>query len=127
MSNKSILLIDDEKRLSSVIQMCLQKLGGWQVFTAESGREGLSKAESEKPDAILLDLMMPDMDGMAVLRELQANPNTAEIPVILLTAKVRSESKNEYAQLKIAGVIAKPFDPLTLASQVAQTLGWQKS
>lgn len=125
MSIKSILLIDDEKRLSSVIQMCLQKLGGWQVFTAESGREGLSKAETEKPDAILLDLMMPDMDGMTVLKKLQANPNTAEIPVILLTAKVQSENKNEYAHLKIAGVIAKPFDPLTLASQVAQTLGWQ--
>ncbi|MFB2939038.1 response regulator [Aerosakkonemataceae cyanobacterium BLCC-F154] len=126
MTSKYILLIDDEKRLSSVIQMCLQKLGGWKVLTAESGREGLSKAETEKPDAILLDLMMPDMDGMAVLRELQANPNTAEIPVILLTAKVQSANQNQYAQLKIAGVIGKPFDPLKLASQVAQTLGWQE-
>ena len=124
MSTKLILLIDDEKRLSSVIQMCLQKLGGWTVLTAESGREGLSKAETEKPDAILLDLMMPDMDGMTVLRKLQANPITAEIPVILLTAKVQSANYNEYTQLRIAGVIAKPFDPLKLAKQVAQTLGW---
>ncbi|OKH37627.1 two-component system response regulator [[Phormidium ambiguum] IAM M-71] len=125
MSIKSILLIDDEKRLSIVIQMCLQKLGGWRVVTAESGKEGLSKAETEKPDAILLDLMMPDMDGITVLGKLQANPNTAEIPVILLTAKVQSANQHEYTQLKIAGLIAKPFDPLKLASQVAQTLGWE--
>ncbi|MGA9382809.1 MAG: response regulator [Phormidium sp.] len=125
MSTKRILLIDDEKRLSTVIQMCLEKLGGWTVLTAESGREGLSKAETEKPDAILLDLMMPDMDGMTVLRELQSNPNTAEISVILLTAKVQPANQNEYDQLRIVGVIAKPFDPLKLASQVAQTLGWQ--
>lgn len=125
MSIKTILLIDDEKHLSSVIQMCLQKLGGWKVLTAESGREGLSKAETEKPDAILLDLMMPDMDGMAVLKELKANPNMAEIPVILLTAKVQSVNQNQSTQLKMAGVIAKPFDPLKLASQVAEILGWQ--
>lgn len=125
MSIKCILLIDDEKRLSSVIQMCLQKLGGWKVLTAESGREGLSKAETEKPDAILLDVMMPDMDGIAVLRELQSHPNTAEIPVILLTAKVQFANLNQYTELKVAGVIAKPFDPLKLASQVAQILGWQ--
>ena len=124
MTTKRILLIDDEKYLSSVIQICLKKLGGWTVLSAESGSEGLLKAETEQPDAILLDVMMPDLDGPTVLQRLKANPATQAIPVIFLTAKVQSADHKKYAQLKIAGVLAKPFDPLKLADQVAKTLSW---
>lgn len=124
MSIKCILLIDDEKSLSMVIKTCLQKLGGWTVITAELGREGLLKAEATQPDAILLDIMMPDLDGFTVLQRLKSNPVTQAIPVVLLTAKVQSAYSGEYAQLDVAGVLVKPFDPLKLADQLAQTLGW---
>jgi CheY-like chemotaxis protein len=125
MMQKQILLIDDETNLALVIQICLQKLGGWTVIVAESGAEGLRKAQTQQPDAILLDVMMPDLDGLAVMERLRANPSTQNIPVILLTAKIQSAHQNEYAQLDIAGVLAKPFNPMELASQVATLLGWQ--
>ncbi|WP_404789832.1 response regulator [Altericista sp. CCNU0014] len=124
MTAKRLLLIDDEENLVSVIQICLQKLGGWTVLTASSGTEGLRHAEALQPDAILLDVMMPDLDGLTVLRRLKANPSTQNIPVILLTAKMQSAHQSEYAQLDIAGVLAKPFDPLDLAKRVAKILGW---
>ncbi len=125
MSAKSILLIDDEKHLSTVIQACLEKLGGWIVLKASSGSEGLRKANTEQPDAILLDIMMPDIDGVTLLQKLQESPTTQSIPVILLTAKVQQNNYKQYSQLPIIGVIAKPFDPLTLAEQVAKALKWQ--
>ncbi|KOP26969.1 chemotaxis protein CheY [Hapalosiphon sp. MRB220] len=125
MSAKSILLIDDEKHLSTVIQACLEKLGGWIVLKASSGSEGLRKANTEQPDAILLDIMMPDIDGVTLLQKLQESPTTQSIPVILLTAKVQKNNYKQYSQLPIIGVIAKPFDPLTLAEQVAKALKWQ--
>lgn len=125
MSAKRILVIDDENNLCIVIQACLENLGGWDVLTALSGSEGLLKAQTQKPDAILLDVMMPDMDGLTLFGELQNNPATQEIPVVLLTAKVQTVDLAQFAQLGVAGVIAKPFDPLTLAQQVAETLGWQ--
>lgn len=124
MAAKCVLLIDDEKYLSSVIRVCLEKLGGWRVLTAESGREGLQLAQSEQPDAILLDVMMPDMDGFAVLQALKEVPYTQNIPVIVLTAKVQPFAPEDDGQFKIAGVLAKPFDPMTLAQQVATMLNW---
>jgi CheY-like chemotaxis protein len=125
MIQKKILLVDDETNLVLVIQICLEKLGGWTVITAESGAEGLVKAEMERPDAILLDVMMPDLDGFTVLKRLKANPVTQNIPVILLTAKVQSAHHSEYTQLDIAGVLVKPFNPMELANHVAKLLDWQ--
>ncbi len=124
MSAKCILLIDDERYISDIIHTSLRKLGGWTVLRAESGREGLQKAETEKPDAILLDVMMPDMDGFAVLQQLQSQSATQGIPVILLTAKVQKSELSNYNQLNVAGTIAKPFDALQLASQITELLGW---
>jgi CheY-like chemotaxis protein len=134
MSAKRILLIDDERRLARVIQACLSKLGGWTVSVATSGAEGFTKAEAEQPDAILLDVMMPDMDGLTLLRQLKDHPLTQAIPVILLTAKpptVTSQGelldtdKNQIDPLSISGIIAKPFEPLNLAEQIAEILNWQ--
>ena len=125
MSHKQILLIDDEKQLNKVVQMCLSKLGGWTLFVAESGTEGLQLAESQQPDAILLDVMMPDMDGLSVLQHLRENPVTQTIPVIMFTAKLPSLIQEQYAPWGIAGVISKPFDPLQLVHQVSDALGWQ--
>ncbi|BAY65961.1 MULTISPECIES: response regulator [Calothrix] len=124
MSKKRILLIDDEKSLATVIQACLENLADWTVLKAESGKEGLIKAQTEKLNAILLDVMMPDVDGFTVLQELKKNPLTQAIPVMLITAKVEPTKHNQYDELGIAGVISKPFDPLKLADQVACILGW---
>lgn len=119
-----ILVIDDEERIQEVVQTCLEILGGWEVLTAGSGNEGLLKAQTQQPDAILLDVSMPGMDGLAIFQRLQENPTTQSIPVILLTAKVQPADRERFAQLGVAGVITKPFDPVQLASQVAQALGW---
>jgi len=125
MTTKRILVIDNEQYIQEVAQICLETTVGWDVLTAGSGWEGLLKAETEQPDAILLDVMMPDMDGLATFEKLQANPATQHIPVILLTAKVQASDHRRYAQLGMKAAIAKPFNPLELASQVAQALGWR--
>ena len=124
MTTKRILLIDDEADLREVALLSLEMVGGWQVIEGRSGSEGLAKAETEQPDAILLDLMMPGMDGFTTFERLQANNATKQIPVIFLTAKVNSDDRFQFDQLGISGVIAKPFDPMSLAQQVAETLGW---
>ncbi|MBP5977800.1 response regulator [Brasilonema sp. CT11] len=122
---KRVLVIDDEKNLCLVIKACLESIGHWQVLTALSGSEGVTLAETELPDAILLDVMMPDMDGLVVFYKLQQNSLTQKIPVILLTAIVQQVDLNQYAQLDIAGVIPKPFDPLKLVNRVIELLGWE--
>ena len=124
MCTKSILLIDDEPRLASVIAVCLESFKKWKVQMANSGEEGLNMLASDHPDAILLDIMMPAMDGLAVFQKLQENPDTRDIPVILLTAKVQTSDRQRFAQLGVAGLIAKPFEPLKLADQVAEIVGW---
>lgn len=125
MQAKRILVIDDEPQLGTIIRACLEMLGGWTVLLAESGNEGFYKAEMELPDAILLDVMMPGMDGLTLFRKLQENPATQSIPVILLTAKVQAaEEQSQLSQLGIAGVIGKPFEPLVLTEQITKLLGW---
>jgi CheY-like chemotaxis protein len=124
MTLKRILVVDNEPYIQEVAQICLETVAGWQVSTASSGSECLIKAAAEQPDAILLDVMMPDMDGLATYEKLQANQDTKHIPVIFLTAKVQPADRRRYAQLGMKDAIAKPFDPLQLASQVAATLGW---
>lgn len=122
---KRLLVIDNEQYIQEVTQICLRTTAGWQVSTASSGREGLVKAEVEQPDAILLDVMMPDMDGPSTFQKLQENPATQKIPVILLTAKVQASDLRRYDELGVKGAIAKPFNPLELASQIVDVLGWE--
>jgi len=121
-TDKSMLIIDDEEDIREIAQLCLETVGGWQVYTAESGSEGLISAESEQPDAILLDVMMPEMDGLSTLEKLRANPMTKNIPVIFITAKDNLLDRDRLAQMGVKGVIPKPFDPMTLAEQVGQFL-----
>jgi CheY-like chemotaxis protein len=125
MTAKRILLIDDEKRLARIVDVCLRRLGGWSVSIAGSGSKGLLQAEAEQPDAILLDVMMPDIDGLRLLQQLKANAATRSIPVILLTAKLDVVTPAQILEFEIAGVIYKPFDPFKLADEVAEMLGWQ--
>jgi len=120
--SKRLLIIDDEDDIREVTQIALQLNTGWDVLLASSGAEGLAVAQAELPDAILLDVMMPDLDGMAVLGRLKADERTAAIPVILLTATV--QKAREAPGTGSAGVIVKPFDPLTLAPEIIDILGW---
>jgi CheY-like chemotaxis protein len=124
MTVKRILVVDNEQYIQEVAKICLETVAGWDVITAGSGREGIIQAETYQPDAILLDVMMPDMDGLTTFEKLQANSATKEIPVILLTAKIQATDRRRYAQMGIVTAIAKPFNPLELATQVATVLGW---
>jgi len=124
-TKKRILLIDDEVNVRTVVQACLEHLGGWEVLLAASGQEGLAGAEAEQPDAILLDGMMPGMDGVMFLRQLRGNPAINSIPVVFLTAKASLTEPKRYLELGAKGAIAKPFDPLTLASEIAMALNWK--
>jgi CheY-like chemotaxis protein len=125
MSNKRILLIDDEETIREVVQVGIEIEVGWDVAIASSGLEGISIAQSQQPDAILLDVMMPDMDGIVTLSRLKADIKTREIPVILLTAKTQAAEKDQLQTLGVVDVITKPFNSMTLASQIAKILHWE--
>ncbi|MDR3772085.1 MAG: response regulator [Terracidiphilus sp.] len=120
----SILIIDDEDDIREVAALSLETIAGWQVFTANSGAQGLARAIEHQPEAVLLDVMMPGMDGPSTFRELRKNPATAHIPVLLLTAKVQSADQRRFADLGVEAILFKPFDPLTLSDQIAGVLGW---
>ncbi|AFZ30646.1 response regulator receiver protein [Gloeocapsa sp. PCC 7428] len=121
MAKKRILVIDDEDDILQLIQTCLEIMGGWQVLIAHSGREGLHLAQDRQPDAILLDVMMADEDGLTTLKKLQSSTITNTIPVILLTAKGRFIKQN-FIELGVKGILNKPFNPLKLAEQVEAAL-----
>ena len=117
-----ILLVDDEKDTRTVARIALRQLGRFTVVEAASGPEALAAATSARPDAVILDVMMPGMDGPAVLSALRADPSTADLPVIFLTAKAMPD---EVARLKALGVLAiytKPFDPAVFARDVREAL-----
>jgi CheY-like chemotaxis protein len=124
MTTRRILIVDDEDDIREVAQVSLELVGQYEVLTASSGRDGVRSARDEQPDAILLDVMMPDMDGPATLAELLADPLTCDIPVVFLTAKTQSSERIRLSQLGAAGILTKPFDPLKLAGEVATTLHW---
>jgi CheY-like chemotaxis protein len=123
--SKSILLIDDEETIQEVVQVGIGIESGWQVAIASSGAEGIDLAQAQQPDVILLDVMMPEMDGIDTLSHLKSNQKTSAIPVIFLTAKAQAEEKNQFQSLGVVDVITKPFNSMTLASQIAKILGWR--
>ena len=123
--SRRVLVVDDEDDIREVAVLTLETVAGWTVFDASSGEEGIAKAIAEQPDAILLDVMMPAMDGPTTLQHLQANAATSAIPVIFLTAKVQTADRRHFAGLGVRGVIAKPFDPMRLTHEVAELLGWE--
>ena len=121
---RCVLIIDDEDDIREVAALSLEATADWRVLTASSGPEGIRTAAAEHPDAILMDVMMPGMDGPTAFKQLQANPATAHIPVVLLTAKVQGVDQRRFAGLGVAAVLFKPFDPLALAGQISEALGW---
>ena len=122
--SKFILIVDDEEDVRAIAQIGLEMGAGWSVVTASSGKEALVIAADQKPDVILLDMMMPDMDGRTTLQQLKANPTTQPIPVILVTAKAQNCCQDIFADMPVAAIFAKPFRPLKLADQIKEALGW---
>jgi len=122
---RRILLIDDEDDIREVASLTLEATAGWEVFTANSGAQGMLTAAAEKPEAIVMDVMMPGMDGPTTYRKMQEDPELSQIPVILLTAKVQGVDQRRFADLGVAAVLFKPFDPMTLAAQIAEALNWE--
>ena len=122
----TVLLIDDEDDIRTVGRMSLERVGGWDVLEAPSGVQGLELAAAHEPDVILLDSMMPEMDGTATIERLKEDERTREIPVLFLTAKLQPVDRERYVELGAEGVLPKPFDPMTLPDDVAAALGWAR-
>lgn len=118
-----VLIIDDDSDIRLLARLTLSRIGGMTVVDAAGGAEGLRKAQDEHPDVILLDVMMPMLDGFGTLSALRAQPLTAGIPVIFLTAKVVGAEVERLKALGAVGVLTKPFDPRTLPSDVRALLG----
>lgn len=113
-----VLLIDDEDDIRKVAELSLRAVGKFETCVATGGREGMEIARSEQPDLILMDMMMPELDGLGTLAELRQDPALAGIPVIFMTAKVQESEVEHYLSEGAIGVIKKPFDPMLLASEV---------
>ena len=122
MTTKRILIVDDEVHIREVVQTCLETLGGWNVLSVASGREGLLKAETEQPDAILLDVMMPGIDGFETCRRLKANPSTCDIPVIFMTALSDTEDKLKGFSLGAVDYVTKPVQQEEVRARVTTHL-----
>ena len=123
---KTLLLIDDDDDIREIAQLSIELGAGWNVLSAGSGDEGLRIAREQHPDAILLDVMMPVLDGPATLELLRGDDVTRDIPVVFLTAKARPTERDRLAGLSVAGVLAKPFDPVNLPNQIRAVLGWSE-
>ena len=118
-----VLIIDDEPDIRRIARLGLTRVGKMDVVEAASGAEGVIKAKEERPDAVLLDVMMPGLDGPSTLARLREDPATAGIPVVFLTAKAIAAELDRLKALGAAGVLTKPFDPMTLARELLTALG----
>ena len=115
---KAILYVDDEPDIREVVQMSLSLVDGLDVQTCESGERALQLLPQLKPDLVLLDVMMPGMDGPSTLQKMRTLPGLATIPVVFMTAKAMPQEVARFRELGAASVIAKPFDPIQLGNQV---------
>ena len=120
-----ILAVEDEPDIRAVLDLCLRSMGGLTVLTCESGEAALEAAEAFAPDLLLLDVMMPVLDGPATLRALRGRAGLAEVPAVFLTAKIQAQEVASLLALGAAGVVAKPFDPLTLCTEIQSI--WSKT
>ncbi|MCW2791727.1 MAG: two-component response regulator [Nocardioides sp.] len=122
---RTVLVVDDDDSIREIAEIALEMVGGLNVLSAPGGVRALELAREHHPDAVLLDVMMPDMDGLTTFRHMQGDDTISDIPVILVTAKVQVGDRQMWDGLAISGVISKPFDPMTLAADVSRMLGWE--
>jgi CheY-like chemotaxis protein len=120
-----VLVVDDDDDIREITQLALEAVSGWRVIAADGGAAAIELAREHRPDAVLLDLMMPVVDGRATFQALRADERTRDIPVVLLTAKLRAGGTQAWDDLDVVGVIAKPFGPMTLGTEIAEMLGWE--
>ena len=120
----SIIMIEDEPDIQTVARMALEAVGGYQVEVFNSGEEAVQGIDSKQPDLILLDVMMPGMDGPTTLQELRKKPAFANTPIVFMTAKVQPQEVQSYIDLGAMDVISKPFDPMKLSDQVREI--WER-
>jgi two-component system OmpR family response regulator len=118
-----ILIVDDEPDIRRIAGLALRKLGGHELLEAENGMEALRLAAEHKPDVILLDVMMPLMDGPTTLAALKQNVATASIPVVFLTAKAIASEVERFKRMGALAALTKPFDPMTLDRDLKAALG----
>lgn len=117
-----VLIVDDEADIRRIGELSLQSVGGWDVVLAESGAKGVEAARAHRPDLILMDMMMPEMDGLTTLRLLREDPDLGRTPVVFMTAKVQRNEVERYLQAGALGVVHKPFDPMTLPDEIKKIL-----
>jgi CheY-like chemotaxis protein len=123
---RRILVVDDDDAARKAVAFSLHTAAGWDVAEAYCGAQAIESAKRDLPDAILLDVMMPAMDGPATLGKLKSTRVTSHIPIVLMTARAEVVTSGSLAHLPVAGVFLKPLDPHCLASQVAHALGWEE-
>jgi CheY-like chemotaxis protein len=121
-SGETVLLVDDEEDIRTIAELSLGAVGGFEVRLAGSGAEALSATEAWTPDVIVLDVMMPGLDGPSTLARLRAQATTATTPVVFMTAKVQASEVERWRALGVVGVLPKPFDPMTLAGELRRIL-----
>lgn len=121
---RKVLLIDDDRDIQDLMRISAKAVAGWELIGAFSGSTGIDRAKTAAIDAILLDILLPDLDGLQVFEQLQAHPLTRSIPIILLTAKALPSDRRRLAAIGAAGIITKPFDPIAVWEQIAAVLGW---
>lgn len=115
---RKVLLVDDDEDIRVIGEMALTEVGGLTTVVAGSGEQAVTLADAEQPDVILLDVMMPGMDGPTTFRRLREQPSTATIPVVFVTAKIQRHEVQRYLELGAIGVIGKPFDPMGLPTEL---------
>lgn len=121
---RTILVVDDEQDIRRLATLSLTRVGGFTVSEAGSGSECLAALTGPLPDLVILDVMMPVMDGPTTLAAIRDDPHTRSVPVVFLTAGVVSTDIERLRALEVSGVLQKPFDPLTLPASVVELLGW---
>jgi CheY-like chemotaxis protein len=117
-------VVDDDENIRELTQLALETVSGWNVLTADGGIAALEMCRVHHPDVVLLDMMMPDMDGLTTFEHLQADERTRDIPVIMFTAKGGVGQRQPWDDYPIRGMIAKPYNPMTLGQQVVDILQW---
>ena len=126
MQIRKVLLVEDDEDIQKVARISLQFRGGWEVSLAANGEECLAQVESDRPDLILLDCMMPKLDGYETCRRLKQNPSLRHIPVIFLTAKAQEAEVKKGLSLGAIGYLIKPFNPMSLVSEIEQIIQSQE-
>jgi len=117
-----VLVVEDDRSIQMVLELVLGRMAKCQVLVASNGREGIAAIQQHKPDMVLLDIMMPEMDGFEVCRLAKADPATQQIPIIFLTAQPQPAAVAKAMSLGAAGYLVKPFDPMKIIDQINESL-----